>query len=88
MIVEDLERKQDLIRQIKALELVPIETVVKFDPTETAGHMLLEEMSLAELKERLPRRAAKGPRTGSQKRRHTSGSKGKGRPSSACRATV
>jgi hypothetical protein len=53
MIAEDQERKQDLIRQIKALELVPIERVVKFDPTETAGHMLLEEMSLAELKERL-----------------------------------
>lgn len=53
MIAEDQARKQDLIRQIKALELVPIEQVVKFDPTETAGHMLLEEMSLAELKERL-----------------------------------
>ena len=53
MLAEDQARKEDLIRQIKAMENVPVEQVVKFDPTETAGHMLLEEMSLAELKERL-----------------------------------
>jgi hypothetical protein len=53
MLAEEQARKQDLIRQIKAMENVPVEKVIKFDPTETAGHMLLEEMSLAELKERL-----------------------------------
>ena len=53
MLAEEQARKEDLIRQIKAMENVPVEQVTKFDPTETAGHMLLEEMSLAELKERL-----------------------------------
>lgn len=52
-LMVELEMKQDLIRQIKALERVPIERVTKYDPTYTPGHMLLEEMSLAELKERL-----------------------------------
>eukprot|EP01052_Picozoa_sp_SAG31_P038661 SAG31_NODE_5210_length_2674_cov_1.231845_1_plen_790_part_10 len=52
-MAQDLDMKRDLIRQIKALENVPIERVTKYDPTYTPGHMLLEEMSLAELKERL-----------------------------------
>eukprot|EP00218_Dolichomastix_sp_CCMP3274_P008635 CAMPEP_0170144934 /NCGR_PEP_ID=MMETSP0033_2-20121228/16248_1 /TAXON_ID=195969 /ORGANISM="Dolichomastix tenuilepis, Strain CCMP3274" /LENGTH=781 /DNA_ID=CAMNT_0010381465 /DNA_START=178 /DNA_END=2526 /DNA_ORIENTATION=- len=46
-------RKMDLVRQLRALEAVPQETVTHFDPTSTPGHGLLEEMSLAELKERI-----------------------------------
>ena len=46
-------RKQELIRQLRAIEAVPISEVTKYDPTTTAGQGLLEEMSLAELKERI-----------------------------------
>jgi hypothetical protein len=46
-------RKQELIRQLRAIEAVPISEVTKYDPTTTAGQGLLEEMSLAELKERV-----------------------------------
>ena len=49
----ELQMKRDLIKQIQAMERVPVERVMKYDPTYTPGHMLLEEMSLAELKERL-----------------------------------
>jgi len=51
---EEMARRQDLIRQIRAMENVPKEDVgPKFDPTETAGWMLLDEMSYAELQERM-----------------------------------
>jgi len=44
----------DLIRQIRALERVPaFRAQAAFDPTATAGHGLLAEMSVAELRERL-----------------------------------
>eukprot|EP00762_Andalucia_godoyi_P003890 ANDGO_05594.mRNA.1 Cilia- and flagella-associated protein 99 len=59
-IAEELEaerqRKENLIRQIRALEKVPSASsrIAKvFDPTESSGIGLLDEMSLAELHERL-----------------------------------
>mmetsp|Transcript_5900 Transcript_5900/g.11252 ORF Transcript_5900/g.11252 Transcript_5900/m.11252 type:complete len:678 (-) Transcript_5900:239-2272(-) len=49
----EMVRKQDLIRQLKAIEAIPISEVEKYDPTTTKGQGLLEEMSLRELRERL-----------------------------------
>jgi len=46
-------RKQELIRQIRELEKIPIVRTKGFDPTEAGGHGLLEEMSIAELRERI-----------------------------------
>lgn len=51
-------QREELIRQIRALDRVHREHVAAFDPTETAQLGLLEEMSLAELKERLHVRKA------------------------------
>jgi len=47
------QRKQELIRQIRELEKIPIVRTKGFDPTEAGGHGLLEEMSVAELRERI-----------------------------------
>lgn len=47
------KRKQELIRQIRELEKIPIVRTKGFDPTEAGGHGLLEEMSIAELRERI-----------------------------------
>uniref|UniRef100_A0A3P8UC37 Cilia and flagella associated protein 99 n=1 Tax=Amphiprion percula TaxID=161767 RepID=A0A3P8UC37_AMPPE len=49
----ELSRKFEIIREIHAIESVPHMRVKNFDNTETAGHDLLGEMSLVELKERL-----------------------------------
>ena len=49
----ELRRKEELIRQIRELEKIPIVRTQGFDPTETAGFGLLNEMSIAELRERL-----------------------------------
>lgn len=45
--------REDLIRQIRVSDRVHREYVAVFDPTETAQLGLLQEMSLAELRERL-----------------------------------
>nr|XP_055029131.1 cilia- and flagella-associated protein 99 [Misgurnus anguillicaudatus] len=49
----ELSRKMELIRQIHAIESIPLDRQKFIDDTETAGHDLLCEMSLAELRERL-----------------------------------
>ena len=46
-------RKEELIRQIRELEKIPIQRTKGFDPTEAANHGLMCEMSVAELRERL-----------------------------------
>ncbi|KAG8460788.1 hypothetical protein KFE25_010843 [Diacronema lutheri] len=52
-IAEEEARREEVIRQIRAIELVPRKRETVLDPTYEAGHGLLEEMSLAELRERL-----------------------------------
>ncbi len=48
----ELKRKE-LIMQIRELEKQPRKRTKGYDPTETMGYGLLEEMSLAELRERV-----------------------------------
>ncbi|XP_045919602.1 cilia- and flagella-associated protein 99 [Micropterus dolomieu] len=49
----ELSRKFEIIHEIRTIESLPHIRVRNFDNTETAGHKLLGEMSLVELKERL-----------------------------------
>lgn len=47
------ERRADQIRQLRAVNTVKKEHIVVFDPTETAGVGVMDEMSFMEMKERL-----------------------------------
>ncbi|KAF4665386.1 hypothetical protein FOL47_004628 [Perkinsus chesapeaki] len=49
----EMERRKDMIMQIRALERVSVVKTSAYDPSEVPHHGLLEEMSLSELKERL-----------------------------------
>ena len=49
----ELARRQELIKQIRELEKIPIIRTKGFDPTEAGGYGLLEEMSISELRERI-----------------------------------
>eukprot|EP00040_Diaphanoeca_grandis_P020479 m.108922 g.108922 ORF g.108922 m.108922 type:complete len:601 (+) comp27916_c0_seq1:231-2033(+) len=49
----ELEKRDELIRQIRAFEMNPIDRTKFIDLTETAGFGLLTEMSFIELRERL-----------------------------------
>lgn len=46
-------KKEELIRQIREIEKIPIQRTQGFDPTEAGNHGLMIEMSVAELRERL-----------------------------------
>merc|ERR1719420_2133903 len=58
----EMAKKKDLIRQIRALERVSVVRPVPFDPSEPPRHGVLEEMSLAELRERLSMERARRER--------------------------
>lgn len=62
------ERRADLIKQIRALELVPRQRTKMLDPTYTPQLGLLEEMSLAELRERMQMLEAERQRDEEEKR--------------------
>lgn len=49
----EMEKRKDLIRQIRALEKAPVERFKAYDRAEAPCQGLLEEMSYAELQERL-----------------------------------
>jgi len=49
----DMERKKDLIRQIRACERVSAKFIAPFDPNEPPRHGVMEEMCIAELRKRL-----------------------------------
>ena len=49
----ELEKRDEIIRQIRELEKIPLKRNTGFDPSETPGYGLLNELSLVELKERL-----------------------------------
>ena len=43
---KELAIRADLIRQLKAAERVPKQRCVEFDPTDVAGHGILDERSM------------------------------------------
>ena len=49
----NINKRNDMISQIRTFERIPKKRETGFDPTETPGYGLLGEMSLAELRERL-----------------------------------
>ena len=50
---EELAKRRELVKQIHELEKVPIQRKRWFDPSEVNQQGLMEEMSLAELREKL-----------------------------------
>ena len=48
-----MQKKMELIQKIKAIESIPVIKKSFIDLTSTAGHSLLSEMSIIELKERI-----------------------------------
>uniref|UniRef100_A0A665WJL0 Cilia and flagella associated protein 99 n=1 Tax=Echeneis naucrates TaxID=173247 RepID=A0A665WJL0_ECHNA len=66
----ELSRKFEIICEIRTLESLPHIRVKNFDDTEIAGHELLGEMSLAELKERLALLKAAQQTEQQEKREH------------------
>ncbi|CAK4100082.1 unnamed protein product [Aphanomyces euteiches] len=68
-------QREDLIRQIRALDRVHREHVAIFDPTESSNCGLLEEMSLVELRERLELRRIEQAEEEAQKREQILGEK-------------
>merc|ERR1719311_1003489 len=58
----EMAKKKDLIRQIRAIERVSVVRPVAYDPSEPPRHGVLEEMSLAELQERLSMEKARRER--------------------------
>ena len=50
---KEAERRDAIIMQIRALDMTPVDRSKTVDPTATAGHGFLSEMSFAELQERL-----------------------------------
>ena len=50
---KEAERRDEIIRQIRALDATPVDRTKTVDPTATAGFGFLSEMSFSELAERL-----------------------------------
>ncbi|EQC37839.1 hypothetical protein SDRG_04862 [Saprolegnia diclina VS20] len=66
----DQAQREDLIRQIRALDRVHREHVAVFDPTESSNYGLLEEMSLVELRERLQMKKVQEAEWEAERREH------------------
>ncbi|XP_047466160.1 cilia- and flagella-associated protein 99 [Mugil cephalus] len=66
----ELSRKFEIILEIRCIESLPHIRSKNFDETEAAGHELLGEMSLAELKERLAFLKEAERREQQEKRKH------------------
>ncbi|OQR95489.1 hypothetical protein THRCLA_07818 [Thraustotheca clavata] len=71
----DQAQREDLIRQIRALDRVHREHVAVFDPTESSNCGLLEEMSLVELRERLQMKKVQEAEWKEERREHILGVK-------------
>lgn len=62
------DRRKDLIRQIRAIVRVSTVTAEPYDPSEPPRHGILDEMSLAELRERYQIEKATQERKRAEKR--------------------
>ena len=66
-----MRRKQELIRQIRELEKIPIQRTKGFDPTEAGGHGLLEEMSMLNSEKELNIKREKSSKRQNEKDKQT-----------------